>query len=374
MSHVDSGALHAYLDGALEEYPPAEARRVREHIDVCHECAERLEIERRIRSDAHATLVMAAPTADAPSLEELKSYARRTRKTRSRSRSAAARLTWAASIILAVGVGWMMRADDVGLVSELVTSVPVPIAEPETLVDSSGGPRERNSRDVSNPSIVAESSIGRGRLSVESDAERAMMGVTDQEMNRSAQSVVAQSGEGLEVTNISLDLILDAPPFLGTDRRIAVYDRVAEWDPLETLVALEIEEESEVFPEQRRASSRTVLTSQFALGRGSVRVVPEDDDRFEDEPLQSVPGFEVTGTENVGDGREFIGTVTTQRLEGDYSMQVILLEPGVKLDVLPPLDTSLNEVRVHGETGWVILRGPRSGEELETLLMRLFPG
>ena len=196
MSHVDSGALHAYLDGALDEYPPAEARRVREHIDVCHECAERLEIERRIRSDAHATLVMAAPTADAPSLEELKSYARRTRQTPSRSRSAAARLTWAASIILAVGLGWMMRADDVGLVSELVTSVPVPIAEPGTLVDSSDGPREWNSRDVSNPSIVAESSIGRGRLSVESDAERAMMGVTDQEMTRSAQSVVAQSGEG----------------------------------------------------------------------------------------------------------------------------------------------------------------------------------
>ena len=26
MSHVDEGALHAYLDGALDEYPPAEAR------------------------------------------------------------------------------------------------------------------------------------------------------------------------------------------------------------------------------------------------------------------------------------------------------------------------------------------------------------
>ena len=33
MSHVDDGALHAYLDGALEEYPIAEARRVREHLE-----------------------------------------------------------------------------------------------------------------------------------------------------------------------------------------------------------------------------------------------------------------------------------------------------------------------------------------------------
>ena len=46
----------------------------------------------------------------------------------------------------------------------------------------------------------------------------------------------------------------------------------------------------------------------------------------------------------------------------------------MEVDVLlPPLGTSLNEVRVQGETGWVILRGPRSGQELETLLMRLFP-
>ena len=123
-----------------------------------------------------------------------------------------------------------------------------------------------------------------------------------------------------------------------------------------------------------RSVSGPTLVSQFSLGRGSVRVVPEDDGRFKDEPLQSVPGFEVTRTENVGGGREFIGTITTQRLEGDYSIQVILLERGVGLDVLPSLGTSLNEVRVKAETGWVILRGPRSGQELETLLMRLFPG
>ena len=46
MSHVDEGALHAYLDGALDEYPAAEGRRVREHLDLCPECAERLEVER----------------------------------------------------------------------------------------------------------------------------------------------------------------------------------------------------------------------------------------------------------------------------------------------------------------------------------------
>ena len=52
----------------------------------------------------------------------------------------------------------------------------------------------------------------------------------------------------------------------------------------------------------------------------------------------------------------------------------VLLEPEIELDVLPVLDPGLNEVRVEAETGWVVLRGPRSEDELETLLMRLFPG
>ena len=68
MSHVDEGALHAYLDGALDEYPVAEARRIREHLDVCATCAERLEVERGLRSDAHAMLGMAAPVVDLPLL------------------------------------------------------------------------------------------------------------------------------------------------------------------------------------------------------------------------------------------------------------------------------------------------------------------
>ena len=100
----------------------------------------------------------------------------------------------------------------------------------------------------------------------------------------------------------------------------------------------------------------------------------EDDDRLGDEPLQAVPGFEVVLTENIGDGRAFLGTVTTQRLESEDMMQVFLLEPDVALDVLPDLSADLNEVRVATEIGWVVLRGPRSEDELETLLMRLFPG
>ncbi len=108
MSHVDEGALHAYLDGALDEFPQAEAERIRAHLDACAECAERLGEERRIRSDAHAMLDLAAPAVEAPGLEELRAYVERTRPRKSRI-SRMQRLGWAASVVLALGAGWMIR-------------------------------------------------------------------------------------------------------------------------------------------------------------------------------------------------------------------------------------------------------------------------
>ena len=381
MSHVDDGALHAYLDGALEEYPVAEARRVREHLDVCAECSERLESARRVRSDAHAILGMATPIADAPSIEELKSYAKRTRKIPPRVPVRGRRLSWAASVILAIGVGWVMRADDTGFVSESVILAPIAITEPGNPMVEPDGLNERNLSGVYGPSVLAEASSRGQEHSVidpareEEEVEIPRSGITDAERERSSRVVRAESGNAVELINIEtpVDLIPDIEPLLVVHRRIVSSRGIAQWDPLETLVELEVEAKSEGLMDRPRRVSGPTLVSQFSLGRGSVRVVPEDDGRFKDEPLQSVPGFEVTRTENVGGGREFIGTITTQRLEGDYSIQVILLEPGVGLDVLPSLGRSLNEVRVKAETGWVILRGPRSGQELETLLMRLFP-
>ncbi|MGB0543355.1 MAG: anti-sigma factor family protein, partial [Longimicrobiales bacterium] len=109
MSHVDEGALHAYLDGALDEYPATEARRIRDHLDACSACAERLEAERGLRSDAHAMLGLAAPAVDMPSFEELRAYVERTRPATSRTTVRVTRLSWAASVMLALGVGWILR-------------------------------------------------------------------------------------------------------------------------------------------------------------------------------------------------------------------------------------------------------------------------
>jgi len=114
MSHVDEGALHAYLDGALDEYPPAEASRIRNHLDGCPACVERLEEERRIRSAAGAILDLAVPSVEIPSFEELRAYVRATRPAASPGALRLYRLGWAASVMLALGVGYFVRDGQLG--------------------------------------------------------------------------------------------------------------------------------------------------------------------------------------------------------------------------------------------------------------------
>lgn len=108
MSHVDEGALHAYLDGALDALPASEAARIRQHLAECETCARRLEEERALREEAADILAGADPGVGAVvPLEELR------RRAGARARvgpsSRLRQLTWAASLVLAVGAGWMLR-------------------------------------------------------------------------------------------------------------------------------------------------------------------------------------------------------------------------------------------------------------------------
>jgi hypothetical protein len=112
MRHVAEGDLHAYLDGGLEHYPADEAERIREHLDACASCRERLEEERRSRERAAAVLAGADPgSVEAPPFEELRRRAlAREERDASRRSSGPTRVGWlrlAATAVVALGVGWM---------------------------------------------------------------------------------------------------------------------------------------------------------------------------------------------------------------------------------------------------------------------------
>lgn len=125
MSHADEGRLHAYLDGELSD---EEAVALRMHLQECEPCRSRLEEARRIVGEADAVLATAPELpAELPALAEMEAEAARRRSAAPgepggddgsgrpvsrKGRGAAGslqRLAWAASVVVALGVGWMAR-------------------------------------------------------------------------------------------------------------------------------------------------------------------------------------------------------------------------------------------------------------------------
>ena len=106
MSHVDEGTLHAYLDGELS---PPERAALEVHIAECTSCGARLAEERSLIERASAVLGGARPSErPAPPLSELASPRRRGR------RILGARLpfAWAATVALALGIGYYLHAPE----------------------------------------------------------------------------------------------------------------------------------------------------------------------------------------------------------------------------------------------------------------------
>ena len=111
MSHVTEGDLHAYLDGALSLYPDEEARRIRGHLDECGECGRRLREEEDVREGATKVLARTDPgPVDAPPFEEIRRMAKvdHRRSQASPVSPLSTRLGWAASVVLALGTGWLL--------------------------------------------------------------------------------------------------------------------------------------------------------------------------------------------------------------------------------------------------------------------------
>src|SRR3990172_7621032 len=108
MSHVDDGTLHAYLDGELA---PAEAQGVAAHVAQCPACRTRVDEERALIARADQLLGLAVPPD------------RQVPPFRAGDSKPPARLwwrvrlpvAWAATIVLALGVGMYFGSGSVPL-------------------------------------------------------------------------------------------------------------------------------------------------------------------------------------------------------------------------------------------------------------------
>ena len=140
MSHVDEGLLHAYLDGELT---PVERARVDEHLAGCLTCRTRLEEERQLIERASILLSAALPPDRlAPPLSAL------ARPRPRRFWHVRLPLAWAATVVLAVGLGWTLAVQM------------MPRHAPVTL----GGPiavRENQAPPAQQPAAPAPTASGR---------------------------------------------------------------------------------------------------------------------------------------------------------------------------------------------------------------------
>jgi hypothetical protein len=103
MSHVPDGELTAYADGA---YAPADvdAQRIVAHLALCADCRNRLEQAHALSARAAEILAVATPAiVETPPFDQMRAQA-----TARRARSTFP-LAWAATVILALGIGWFGR-------------------------------------------------------------------------------------------------------------------------------------------------------------------------------------------------------------------------------------------------------------------------
>ncbi|MFH1763979.1 MAG: hypothetical protein ABIF09_07300 [Gemmatimonadota bacterium] len=120
MRHVTDGELHAFLDGALDLLPENRGEEVRDHLSVCPVCSERLQDEEALRTQAENILGdpdfggVALPTfeelrerAEAPGSIPTRLAGEPEAMIHYRGPIRGLPLAWAATIILALGVGWM---------------------------------------------------------------------------------------------------------------------------------------------------------------------------------------------------------------------------------------------------------------------------
>lgn len=179
MRHVTDGELHAYLDGALDALPQGRGDEVREHLASCAACRERLEDERGVLDAARDLLERTAPPEEAlPPFEELRSRAEALEAPGGREDGSdeplayrgpirGMHLAWAATVVLALGVGWMggeiwraMPGD-----SPLETRSPPTMARPAASDDAGdAGARagDRTNDPTERPRQDVEGSAARG--------------------------------------------------------------------------------------------------------------------------------------------------------------------------------------------------------------------
>jgi hypothetical protein len=126
MQHLDDALIAEWVDGAIGEDSPQHGA-IAAHVDRCEECRSRVEEERALAGHVRQLLGVAAPPDRTPPFEEVLHRAGSAPRRAPLSASTVwmRRLAWAATVVVAGGVGWYARG--------------VLVESPRELADAAGG-------------------------------------------------------------------------------------------------------------------------------------------------------------------------------------------------------------------------------------------
>ena len=234
MPHVDDGILHAHLDGALDALSEAgelpdgmSAADVLAHLRSCPDCSSRLRIERDLRERAGLLLADAVPAQ-----LELPPFPAVQAATPARRRRAWIPMSWAASMLMALGAGWWgsevwraTTANESFAVDQAARQSPMS-AEDAGVPASSGGDIQSQSSglDASDPfagtpSSPAATGSTQPRLPSEPVAENALPATTNAPgpPAANASTAPATNASNPPAADVSNALVAGPPPPASRD-------------------------------------------------------------------------------------------------------------------------------------------------------------
>ena len=415
MSHANEGVLHAYLDGALDELLGAGAQATRDHIAGCSECAEALHEARAVRANAIAILGGTLPSVVMPPLEDLRARAAVSGAPLAAPRSRMFRVRWAASVVMALGAGWMLRGDRTEILGVMDAPTESAVSLPAFVVPAV--PADVESRSAS---LVREATlnaeVGLSVVASTNLSEEAMLQApsTSSALDRSVVAAVAEPIS--EEEPVFEDVMTDLPPRTGLREMTAdvplTFAAVDAVDakpfgtspPASEVLGGALEVSGEVSREVAGAERELVALAPMSTpveenrsveeGVRAQRAMPVSSAReatvglaLVDEPQGQgrngrkrsddggaflVPGLALISITNLGEGVIPLGAHVLQTLEDGQVLEMFHLLEGVDPNGLEPFpEDGKTGVITPREDGWLIMRANRSVEELKALIARL---
>lgn len=393
--HLSAGELHAWLDGALDELGEARAVEAREHLHVCATCRDALSEEERVRVQADEVLALSAPrVTEVPSFEALVARAGGSdREPRAAGLSRAARLGWAASIVMALGAGWVARElgfrapalpeTTLGTSSSGATSAEAPTVATAAAMSGDGAPRAlapaelaetEQERPTSAP-VVAEPDLAREQsvqLHVPIPRRIVATPVSAPPVSEFTLDPLVTAGAGVEQLEGKDKAGPDGVPFSTRSERRQVTL------PQSALTSVN---PSGIGVRQPTSGSAGGGMPQLFAGRADISPGAEAVNGIADpdEALDlAVPGLEVLRVEWSAVAPRQPSLRVLQRLPGGDTLEVrfVRAPPGdiigdpLALLTSVPLEAGWSQfVKAHGD-GWLVARAPLAREELEVLVER----